>query len=467
VVFSAPIFLSIFLPLVLITYLVAARSARNTILLVASITFYVWGAGFATWVLAWVVAASYIGAIYIHRGGSHLTTHIVVVATLGPLIWFKYSAFLSQIFSSGLAIFDVTVGVIPPHVLPVGISFFTFQALSYVLDIRAGNVAPLDRPDRYSLYISLFPQLVAGPIVRYSEIRYQLFHRSTTTTDLGAGAVRFAHGLFKKVVVADTVGQIADAVFESSLPRSTLTAWLGVIAYTLQIYFDFSGYSDMAIGLGRIFGFGFPENFRRPYSAASLTEFWRRWHMTLSNWFRDYVYIPLGGSRRGPVLQYRNLIVVFFLTALWHGAALTFLIWGGIHGFWMIAERILGIRDASRWRGIRRFTTLLVVMTAWVFFRAASVGQAVGYLRSMYTWTQVPPDPAIVAAVTWPAALILLLASATFLLPGTWVTGIVLENLGDSARSTFVRMATICVTLPVALLFVATHQYSPFLYFQF
>jgi alginate O-acetyltransferase complex protein AlgI len=466
-VFSAPIFLSTFLPVVCLLYVAVSPKRRNGVLLLGSLAFYYWGAGERTLVLLWVVAVSYFGARLIREQQGRLLTAVVVAMTAAPLVWFKYAAWFSEIAVEPFRSIGMDVSPLEAQVIPVGISFFTFQSLSYVLDVRRGTAEPLDKPSRYALYIALFPQLIAGPIVRYADIREQLFTRVVSREGVAAGAARFTHGLAKKVVIADSVGLIADAVFNSTLPRSTAVAWLGITAYALQIYFDFSGYSDMAIGLGRMFGFDFPENFRRPYSSLSITDFWRRWHITLSSWFRDYVYIPLGGSRNGTLASYRNLLLVFLLTALWHGAAFTFLVWGAIHGASLVIERATGLRDTTRLPALRRLLTLLIVLVAWVFFRAADVSSAGRFVRDMFSWSTASTDPTVAASLTGPALIALGVGLATLALPHTFVVGrAVADGVGTFAPDR-IRFVTVSLGLPLALVFVAANESSPFLYFQF
>jgi alginate O-acetyltransferase complex protein AlgI len=280
--------------------------------------------------------------------------------------------------------------------------------------------------------------------------------------------VRFVHGLAKKVLIADSVALLADTAFGAPSELSTLGAWLGVVAYTIQIYFDFSGYSDMAIGLGMLFGFRIPENFRRPYSSLSITDFWRRWHITLSEWFRDYVYFPLGGSRVPPVLEYRNLIIVFFLTALWHGAAWTFLAWGGFHATWLLIDRItgFGIVATDRPARARRAFIVFLVMVSWVFFRAESMTDAGEVLQAMFTWKGADLGPSMIAALTLKNSIAFIAGCGVFFLPRSFIGGLWLDA-SSTRGARGARLATIVVTLPVSMAVVATGSFSPFLYFQF
>ena len=469
-VFTSPIFLTAFLPIVIVSTILVPARLRNPLLLIASLTFYWWGAAQWTVLLLWVVAVSYLGA---KRLDSKVWLYLTIAAVIAPLLWFKYASFFSEVafdFASVLGFDGTPIG---SQVLPIGISFFTFQALSYVIDIKRGDAEPLNSADKHLLYITLFPQLIAGPIVRYSQLRDELYTRTMSVDKLAIGATRFAHGLAKKVIIADAVAPIADAAFAGGDTRTMAGAWIGLLAYTVQIYFDFSGYSDMAIGLGTMLGFTFPENFNRPYSAHSISDFWQRWHITLSSWFRDYVYIPLGGSREGSFKTYRNLGTVFFLTALWHGAAWTFLVWGAIHGVWLIVERVTGLGDATRLPAVRRALTLFIVMSSWVWFRAPTISGGNQYFLDLFSFQGGPMRGALTTAMTIPNMLMLTIGVLSFLLPrdktvGPWLStvdphGIAKINFAPQAA----RMSYIVLTIPLSMVLIAANDFSPFLYFQF
>jgi alginate O-acetyltransferase complex protein AlgI len=387
--FSAPDFLFGFLPIFLLAYTVVGPRLRNAVLFLASLLFYFSTSGEMTIVLALSVLINWALAIVLanEQGGRRrfwLVSGILI--NLLPLIYYKYAQFFLGALHDGFAAvgWHVWLPQIDPP-LPIGISFFTFQALSYIADIAMNRVRPARSLIDFGMYHSCFPQLIAGPIVRYEEIADQVAHRRHKLEDIHNGVVQFCFGLGKKVILADSTGRVADAVF--SLPdggRGFLGAWIGIAAYTMQIYFDFSGYSDMAIGLGRMLGFHYPENFNQPYLSRSVTEFWRRWHMTLSRWFRDYVYVPLGGNRHGLVRTLTNLVMVFFLCGLWHGAAYTFVVWGLLHGALLMIER-LG-RHFTDWRppaAIGWAYMLLAIMLTWVFFRAETLTKAMSYLRDL------------------------------------------------------------------------------------
>jgi alginate O-acetyltransferase complex protein AlgI len=388
--FSSPVFLFLFMPLLLIGYGIAPRALRNSVLLLASIVFYAWGERFFVVVMLASIAANWLLGLALDALKLPRQRQAVVVGAvalnIGLLAYFKYSEFLIVNLNELLAMVGAApIAVVAQH-LPLGISFFTFHSLSYVIDVYRGVATAQRRPIDYALYISFFPQLIAGPIIRYHDIYRQLEHRKVRLELAASGIERFLAGLGKKMLLANPLGEVADRIF--AVPGAELSpaaAWLGVICYTLQIYLDFSAYSDMAIGLARVFGFKFLENFNYPYVAQSMQEFWRRWHISLSNWFRDYLYIPLGGNRVPNWRIYLNLIVVFFLCGLWHGANWTFVVWGTIHGCFLILERIGLAKLLARMpRLVRHAYTLTVVMLAWVFFRSADLPQALQHLRVMF-----------------------------------------------------------------------------------
>jgi len=397
-VFSSTIFLFLFLPIVLSGYLLAGRKLRNIVLLGASLWFYAWGESFFVLLMLVSIILNYCFGLLIENAqqkgrSGKLVLILAISANLGLLGFFKYANFLVANLNTVIARLDYSPVIIEDIHLPIGISFFTFQALSYVIDLYRKEAPVQKNPINIALYISLFPQLIAGPIVRYNTIAEQLHGRCTRFDDFSYGVQRFIIGLGKKVLIANVLGRTADYIF--SLPPDRIPmelAWLGALSYTLQIYYDFSGYSDMAIGLGRMFGFRFPENFNYPYISRSIREFWRRWHISLSTWFRDYLYIPLGGSRKGLTRTYANLLLVFFLCGLWHGASWTFVVWGLYHGFFLVLERIAPGRKLLRFlpTALKHLYVLLVVMVGWVFFRSETIGYAVDYLQAMINPTTPP-----------------------------------------------------------------------------
>lgn len=472
--FAAPMFLWYFLPLVLVVSWVTPGRWRNAVLAVFSIAFYAIGGKQFVFLLLAMMAVNYVAGLAVghHRERDPRRAKAVMIgavcADLAVLAIWKYAGFATQTIDSIAGAFggDTPVATLA---LPIGISFFTFHHLSYVIDVHRGVRPPMRNPLTFAVYIALFPQLIAGPIVRYHEIADQLRHQQhDRMADFAEGFPRFAWGLFKKVVIADALAPLADAGFAAQDP-STATAWLGALAYTGQIYFDFSGYSDMAIGLARMFGLRLPENFNRPYSAVSITDFWRRWHMSLSRWFRDYLYIPLGGNRGGTAKTYRNLVIVFLATGLWHGAAWTFILWGAYHGAILIIERATGLGGATRMVVLRRAVTFLLVVVGWVLFRAETLPDAGQMLQAMFVPVSGNGLDADVALLLTPQRwLLLAVVLASVFVSGRWVTGKVIDGVdGASARARSLTRATALVLSPYAALAAVAGTFSPFLYFQF
>ena len=390
-VFSSILFLFLFLPATLLLYLVVGPRLRNGLLLLASLLFYAWGEkGYVLLMLSSILVNYFLGRKIESSAEARKKKMLIfwaIALNLAPLLFFKYATFLLGIADdlAGSLGVGLSLEISPLH-LPIGISFFTFQAISYVIDVYRKESPAQKNVFNLGLYIALFPQLIAGPIVRYHDVATQIVKRRTRLKDFAAGVERFILGLAKKILIANQMGAVADTVFTFEPGTLSLPgAWLGIICYSLQIYFDFSGYSDMAIGLGRMFGFRFLENFNYPYISRSVQEFWRRWHISLSNWFRDYLYFPLGGNRRGARRTYFNLLLVFFLCGLWHGASLNFVIWGLFHGFFLILERGSFGRGLKRLpRGLQRLYLLLVIVNSWVFFRAETLSDAGYYFQAMY-----------------------------------------------------------------------------------
>jgi alginate O-acetyltransferase complex protein AlgI len=394
-VFSSPGFLFLFFPLFFALYVVLPRSWRNSFILAASFGFYVLGAGALTFVALALLVVNYLLAQVI--GAARRRTQaskqdpapmrallaLAVMLNLLPLVFFKYLVFLTHVAG------DLTGLALAPRVeewgivLPLGISFYVFHFLSYQADVHAGRIAPETSLQKFAIYIFLFPHLIAGPIVRFAEVKEQLnvARRRLVRSDIFWGLVIFALGLSKKILIADPLGAVVDGLHRDGVALTTYSAWLGAVCYSFQIYFDFSGYTDMAIGMARMMGFRFPRNFNRPYAATSVTEFWQRWHMTLSRFFRDYLYIPLGGNRSGEFKTYRNLFAVFMLCALWHGAAYTFLAWGFGHGVLLSLERAK-VLTSARWR-LGSLPVFVLATLLWVPFRADSLAQAGKFLAAM------------------------------------------------------------------------------------
>ncbi|MEX2631602.1 MAG: MBOAT family protein [Tistlia sp.] len=472
-VFSSVSFLFYFLPAVILGYyLLRGRRLRNGWLLLASLVFYVAGGGAFVFVLLACIAVNYLLGLLAGQARDRRDAWIVgglsVATNLSILGYYKYSNFLLDQYN----VVGGVVGLAPESfaavVLPIGISFYTFQAMSYVFDILLGVSRPKRNPLDFALYVAMFPQLIAGPIVRFRTVEEQLGHRRESFDDFARGALRFSWGLAKKILIADQVGLIAEAGYGGETEWTSATAWLVAVAYTVQLYFDFSAYSDMAIGLGRMFGFRFPENFARPYSAVSMTDFWRRWHMTLSTWFRDYLYIPLGGSRVSSLRMYANLALVFLLTGLWHGAAWTFVLWGAYHGALLIAERVTGLRVLApeRLAGLRRPATLLLVILGWILFRANSMEQAETIYDSLFAFSGWSLSPNVAAVLTNQVLAMLALGAASVLLPGGFVTGLWLQE-ASGRTATLARGLLVFGLLPFVLIYAMVQTFSPFLYYQF
>jgi alginate O-acetyltransferase complex protein AlgI len=476
-VFSSVTFLFFFLPAVIVAYYLVPRGWRNALLVVGSLLFYTWGAGWIVIVLTVSIGINGLLGLGIERamdaGDASRARRFLgaaVVMNVALLGWFKYANFGVDTLNGVLAATGGGALAWTDVLLPIGISFYTFHALSYLIDIYRGTARHLSSPIDFALYITFFPQLVAGPIVRFHEIREQLVRRTETIDTFASGVYRFCHGLGKKVLIADTVAPVADAAFAAAPGEmTTAAAVIGVVAYAVQLYFDFSGYSDMALGLAMMFGIHLPENFARPYAARSVTEFWRRWHMSLSRWFRDYLYIPLGGNRGTSLATYRNLVIVFLVTGLWHGAAWTFVAWGALHGVMLLVERVLGIgrgdADDDRRDVVGQARTVALVLFAWILFRSPDIGHAIGYMGAL-----LRPGlelPVAMARTLDPLALIALgIGAASVLLPRDWVTGVQLERAG-LPRMRVLRLAMVVLVFPAAVSFLVAGDFSPFLYFQF
>jgi alginate O-acetyltransferase complex protein AlgI len=463
-VFSSVPFLFYFLPLFCIAYGVAPGvTGKNAILLAASLIFYAWGEPWFVLVLAGQIAFNYLIALAIDaRAGRARLAAIVFGVSVNLLLLgvFKYADF-------AVGSLDAVGGwslALPGLALPLGISFFTFHSISYLVDIYRGGVRANRSLLQVAVYIAMFPQLVAGPIIRYHTIARRLGERRMTLGRGSAGMRIFVIGLAQKVLIADEVARIADQVFDKVVAPSMLEAWLGLSAYSIQIYFDFLGYSNMAIGLGLALGLRFPRNFNLPYTSRSITEFWRRWHISLSQWLRDYLYVPLGGNRGGELATYRNLCLVFLLCGLWHGANWTFVVWGAHHGLFLIVERMgLGRQLARAPAAVARLYALLAVMSSWVWFRSHDFAHALDFFGGLIGRNGV-------SEISLPAHLAIYPTTMAALAIGTVLALVRLRGLPRIAwRSLWPLADTVATTLMLALtlLSVAAGSYSPFLYFRF
>ena len=482
-VFSSPVFLFLFLPTVLGLHFLVPRKLRNLVLLVASLLFYAWGETFFVLIMLCSITANYLLGVWIDHVRERPTARLVLVLTvlvnIGLLGTFKYANFIIDNLNVLLGWAALgTIGVDRIH-LPIGISFFTFQAMSYVIDVYRGEAERQKNPVNVALYISLFPQLIAGPIVRYRDVARQLVSRVIDREGFASGVRRFIIGLGKKVLIANTMALPADKVFALAPDQLTPgTAWLGVACYTLQIYFDFSGYSDMAIGLGRMFGLHFLENFNFPYISKSVREFWRRWHISLSTWFRDYLYVPLGGSRRTPARTYLNLVIVFFLCGLWHGASWTFVVWGIYHGVFLVIERLGLERRVERLpRPVRHLYTMLVVVVGWVLFRSETFGQAVAFLASMAGFAGKAAGTQSLSTYLNAEVVLVLVAGAIGSTPvlgalSRWRGTLAAPGATANQRSldvalSFAALAGYVLVFLACAMSLSAGTYNPFIYFRF
>ena len=469
-VFSSYVFLFLFLPILIVCYYLVPskfRNARNTVLLFFSLIFYGWAGPKYLLLLGLSIAINWSGSAVIHLLQKPIwkkvSLAIVILANISIFVIFKYTDFfitnINSIFGSSIALTGI--------ILPVGISFYTFQGMSYVIDVYRDPSLYLKNPLKVALYITLFPQLVAGPIVRFSDVAAEISCRRENTEECAAGLRRFVLGLAKKIILADTFGIIADQAFSAS-SLTTGMAWAGAIAYTMQIYLDFSGYSDMAIGLGQFFGFHFVENFNYPYISKSVTEFWRRWHISLSTWFRDYVYIPLGGNRCSPCRQIFNMSVVWTLTGIWHGANWNFVLWGVYYLMWLILEKYVLHQLLQKIPAvIRHITTLLIVLVGWVLFRANNLEHALSYLSCMIGRNGTPGDLNyfLVQMINYAAFWIIGLIAVTPLFK-TLTTKLNIRFGQNILYQSMRNMGTLLL-LGVCVLYIIASSYNSFIYFQF
>ena len=466
--FSSIVFLFTFLPAVMILYYLLPVRFRNVILLLASLVFYAWGEPVYLFLMLLSILFNYFSGLDIARNlqdkrAAKRSLVFNLIINLAVLGFFKYEGF----------VLDTLNGILPVHIsyhalpLPIGISFYTFQILSYIIDVYRGNVKVQTNLPNFALYVTMFPQLIAGPIVQYADVDEQLASREISRTKFGEGSMYFIRGLAKKVLLANTSGMIFTEV--SGLAKGNIavvTAWLGAFAYMFQIYFDFSGYSDMAIGLGKMFGFEFNMNFNYPYVSKSITEFWRRWHISLSSWFRDYVYIPLGGSRVSKIKHIRNLLIVWFLTGLWHGAAWNFVAWGLYYGVILIIEKYLLSPVLDRLPDVvRHIYSIVLVVIGWVLFFSSSFGQAADYIRVMFgAGAHGFADRESMYLLTSNLILWLILIFGS-----TPLVHFRYEHMLRSKKwnTTIINSVVYAALFIVCIAYLVTETYNPFLYFRF
>lgn len=465
-VFSSTIFLCVYLPLVLLGYYICPKKGRNLFLLIVSLVFYAWGEPKYVFLMIFSILVNYIfGRLMDKNRGRQkrmkLLLVLSVVIDLGLLSVFKYTDFIitnvNAIFGASLDLLNIA--------LPIGISFYTFQAMSYTIDVYRDDVRVQKNLIDFGMYITMFPQLIAGPIVRYADVQDQLAERSVTTADFSEGVMRFVVGLGKKVLLANQMGAVWSEIYALGGDVSALMAWTGAIAYTFQIYFDFSGYSDMAIGLGRMFGFKFPENFRYPYQSVSITDFWRRWHITLSTWFKEYLYIPLGGNRCGLARQALNLLIVWSLTGFWHGAGWNFVMWGLYYFVILFIEKLFLLKALDKLPKLfRHVYALLLIVIGWVIFASDDVSVLLPYLGSMFGANGAVGGMDVYTLLTKAVLLIICCIASTELPKKLFLSAAGAMN--EKAAFTIKSVMTIAL-LALSMILLIGDSYNPFLYFRF
>lgn len=465
-VFSSTIFLCVYLPLVLLGYYICPKKGRNLFLLIVSLVFYAWGEPKYVFLMIFSILVNYIfGRLMDKNRGRQkrmkLLLVLSVVIDLGLLSVFKYTDFIitnvNAIFGASFDLLNIA--------LPIGISFYTFQAMSYTIDVYRNDVRVQKNLIDFGMYITMFPQLIAGPIVRYADVQDQLADRSVTTADFSEGVMRFVVGLGKKVLLANQMGAVWSEIYALGGDVSALMAWTGAIAYTFQIYFDFSGYSDMAIGLGRMFGFKFPENFRYPYQSVSITDFWRRWHITLSTWFKEYLYIPLGGNRCGLARQALNLLIVWSLTGFWHGAGWNFVMWGLYYFVILFIEKLFLLKALDKLPKLfRHVYALLLIVIGWVIFASDDVSVLLPYLGSMFGANGAIGGMDVYTLFTKAALIVICCVASTELPKRLFLSATGAMN--EKAAFTIKSVMTIAL-LALSMILLIGDSYNPFLYFRF
>ena len=461
--FTSIPFLYYFLPLVLITYFIMPKKYRNIVLLIFSIIFYAYGEPKYVFLMLLEILVAYFGAIIIDKNSKYkdITLIVVLIIHIGLLGIFKYTDFLilniNKIFNSHIALLNI--------VMPIGISFYTFQIISYLVDVYRKEVKPQENILKLATYVTLFPQLIAGPIVRYKDINKELDKRDEKLEDVSYGFRRFIIGLAKKVIIANSLGELVN-ILDSSVSVTIVATWLKAISYMMQIYFDFSAYSDMAIGLGRIFGFHFLENFDYPYMSKSITEFWRRWHISLGSWFRDYVYIPLGGSRRGNGILIRNILIVWALTGLWHGASWNFIIWGLYFGILLLIEKLFVKKYLEKIPGVFRcIYTLFIVLISFIIFSADSMNGALLTINNLFRAEMFIDEGVIYYLKSYLPLLIVSLFGVTPLIKNIYIK--IGKNKSISKILNILEPVFLLLLLVIVTAYLIDSSYNPFLYFRF
>ena len=461
--FTSIPFLYYFLPLVLITYFIMPKKYRNIVLLIFSIIFYAYGEPKYVFLMLLEILVAYFGAIIIDKNSKYkdITLIVVLIIHIGLLGIFKYTDFLilniNKIFNSHISLLNI--------VMPIGISFYTFQIISYLVDVYRKEVKPQENILKLATYVTLFPQLIAGPIVRYKDINKELDKKDEKLEDVSYGFRRFIIGLAKKVIIANSLGELVN-ILDSSVSVTIVATWLKAISYMMQIYFDFSAYSDMAIGLGRIFGFHFLENFDYPYMSKSITEFWRRWHISLGSWFRDYVYIPLGGSRRGNGILIRNILIVWALTGLWHGASWNFIIWGLYFGILLLIEKLFVKKYLEKIPGVFRcIYTLFIVLISFIIFSADSMNGALLTINNLFRAEMFIDEGVIYYLKSYLPLLIVSLFGVTPLIKNIYIK--IGKNKSISKILNILEPVFLLLLLVIVTAYLIDSSYNPFLYFRF
>lgn len=464
--FSSLVFLWVFLPIVFIGSFILQKlggiKAANILLLISSLLFYAWGEPIYILLMLASILINYSAGRLLCTKHKKVVLTVAVVLNLALLGYYKYAGMLVETWNR---LTGANVGI-PKIALPIGISFFTFQALSYVIDAYRGDCEIQKNPLKLALYVSFFPQLIAGPIVKYKDVADQIDHRKLSLDQIVSGIRRFVYGLAKKVLIANVAAQVADNIYARPTAQiSGVMAGVAVICYTIQIYYDFSGYSDMAIGLGRMFGFEFKENFNYPYIAHSIREFWRRWHISLSTWFKEYVYIPLGGNRRGTGRTYMNLLIVFFLTGLWHGAGYNFIFWGLYHGAFIVLERAFYGKWLDRHKVFGWIYTFIVVNIGWIFFRLTDIMSGFRVTKRLLMPWKYPSGSVGIWEIVSAKDVIILIAAILGMgvIQNTRVFGTVIRKLKDS----WIEIAVLTLLFIWCLGSLASGTYNPFIYFRF
>ena len=469
-IFNSMMFLWIFLPIILVLYYIVPNKLKNLFLMLISLVVYAWGSLESLTVLLTSIVVNYFIGILINAQKKNRLKKIFFGAgmlfNIGILCYYKYSNFF---ISTACKILGNTTFNMIDILIPVGISYFTFSSMSYLFDIYRQEAKVQKNPINLALYISFFPKVMMGPIESYKDFEVFINEKDLSIDNMADGIKRFVYGLSKKVIIANSMAVIADTIFDSDISMiTTRIAWIGSLCYTIQIYFDFSGYSDMAIGLSKMLGFNLKENFDLPYNSQSITEYWRRWHISLSTWFKNYLYIPLGGNRKGNFRTYLNLFIVFLVTGLWHGASWNFIVWGVYNGLFMVVERIFlkKILDKNKFKIINHIYTLLVVITSWIYFRISDINKAVEYVRIMFTKTTLLPEKMVyLSNVLTTSNLIIFVIGIIFagIVPALYRKTSKLKNIYE----VFIEPIIIVTLFLMSIMYIVNGTYNSFIYMNF